>query len=133
MKQELVWKQADGKQVNLKDLDTDHLQNIAALLVRREDSYKAFTSRYPVPLGPKLHNGQPAQVWLDAIAKILRKRYSKSVIEAENLIWQANSAVSWEQPSVKLPEADFHATKAARREKARVELENAKHILQSHK
>lgn len=82
-----LWRKADGELVVLKTLDTDHLQNIASMIVRREEAYAAFCSRYTAQLGPKMHNGQPARVWLDEIARILRKRYNQAIAEAESLLW----------------------------------------------
>lgn len=87
-----LWKKADGELVVLKTLDTDHLQNIASLIVRREEAYAAFCSKYPVQLGPKMHSGQPARVWLDEIARILRKRHNQAITEAESLLLAQSDA-----------------------------------------
>jgi hypothetical protein len=84
---DLIWTQANGTASSLKELETSHLQSIAALLMRRENEYRLFAARGEgVVLPPLTAQGHPISAWLDAIAKILAKRYSKEMVKANALM-----------------------------------------------
>jgi hypothetical protein len=92
---DLIWTQANGTASSLKELETSHLQSIAALLMRRENEYRLFAARGEgVVLPPLTAQGHQISVWLDAIAKILAKRYSKELDKAQALVAHLNKDIS---------------------------------------
>jgi hypothetical protein len=84
---DLIWTQASGVQSPLKELETSHLQSIATLLMRRESEYQRFAARGDgLALPPVTAQGYPINLWLDAIQKILAKRYAKELDKARALV-----------------------------------------------
>jgi hypothetical protein len=71
----LIWRTAQGEQIALKDLKTEHLQNIAALLQRRKEAFDNFTYMVTgLTIDPIKYNDVLVTDWLKAIGKILEKR-----------------------------------------------------------
>jgi hypothetical protein len=83
----LIWTQANGTTSTLRELETSHLQNIAAYLTRRQEEYKRFAALHPDRVLPPLTcQGQPVDTWLNTISEILSKRFSKEMIKANALV-----------------------------------------------
>jgi len=74
----LVWRQADGTALPLKEMGTGHLQSIAILLSKRLSSYNSWALAEGLTVPLEIQN-RPVEDWLSAIRKVLAKRHDQSV------------------------------------------------------
>lgn len=78
------WPSASRGDVQIKDLETDHIQNIACMLTKRIKEYKEFSGEQK--LLPLMINGSNATIFLDQARKELARRTKEELKRATQLI-----------------------------------------------
>jgi hypothetical protein len=92
-----VWRSADGSAAAIRDLETSHLQNLAAYLQRRADEHErliALAEQQGFKIGPMQVQGESVIDWVLCILNELARRRRKEVEGAKRAIEKLNYQVA---------------------------------------
>lgn len=88
-----MWRSADGRVEPIRDLETSHLQNLAAYLQRRaaeHDRLMALAEQQGYKIGPMCIQDEPVADWIFCIINELSRRRTKEVAKAREAIERLN-------------------------------------------
>lgn len=80
-----MWRSADGRVSPIRDLETEHLQNLAAYLQRRateHDRISELATANGLAIGPLVILDEPVSAWLLCIINELSRRRAKELAKS---------------------------------------------------